>query len=74
MEPRGAWPVAVGGPRTIVPASASQISLHLRDCTCDGVSIMAQRRQQISNLDELGNHLMGGRMEGEANDVTHRTD
>jgi hypothetical protein len=69
---RGPWTVVVGA-RITVPAPASQILLHLRDCTRDGVSIIAQRRQQISSLDEFGNHLTGGRLEGGPNDFTHGT-
>jgi hypothetical protein len=72
LELRGARTV-VGGSRIIVPAPASQILPHLRDCTRDGVSIIAQRRQQISSLDEFGNHLTGGRWEGGPNDFTHGT-
>ena len=64
LDSRGPWTVVVGAPIT-VPAPASQILLHLRDCTSDGVSIIAQRRQQISSLDEFGNHLTGGRLEGD---------
>jgi hypothetical protein len=71
LDSRGPWTVVVGTPIT-VPAPASQILLHLRDCTRDGVSIIAQRRQQISSPDEFGNHLTGGRLEG-ANDLTHGT-
>lgn len=72
LDSRGPWTVVVGAPIT-VPAPASQILLHLRDCTRDGVSIIAQRRQQISSLDEFGNHLTGGRLEGGPNDFTHGT-
>jgi len=72
LDSRGPWTVVVGAPIT-VPAPASQILLHLRDCTSDGVSIIAQRRQQISSLDEFGNHLTGGRLEGGPNDFTHGT-
>jgi hypothetical protein len=63
------------GPRTVViAATAPQILLHLSDCTRDGVSIIAQRRVQISSHDEFGDHLTGARLIGRPNDVAHETE